>query len=141
MRQSFAFFGVVLGLVLPAVVLAEAPPEEKAEANLVIVGTVLKITSSTERYGSNGTLTHYVVHVRVKRVERGRGARAGAVVRCRYFDVTRMPSEPTEGASGQRYRVRRGDRVRVYLMRRDEGGFDIIYNPAGIERLGRVGRK
>jgi hypothetical protein len=67
---------LVLAAAVPAA-SAERPPEQRDEADLVVVGTVTKVTPEREKFGPDGTVTHYKARVKVHKVERGKGAEAG----------------------------------------------------------------
>lgn len=139
MRQTLnAALAALLLLALTAIAWAERRQEEKKEATDVITGTVKKIKATEEKFGDTGVLTEYVAEIKVTAVERGKNAKVGDTILIRWSHVTKRPTEALPGAYGHKYDVKEGSTIRAYLIKRkDSKDFDVIYNPAGIEKAGR----
>src|SRR5262249_50423457 len=126
---------VILFLVAACPLRAERPPQDKKEATDVVVGVIQKMTLNQKTFAGDGVLTTYVAEVKVDKVERGEGAKAGDTVKVTWFRVTKFPTRPIAGAAGHRYGVREDDMVRAYLVRGKGDLFDVIYNDQGMEKL------
>jgi hypothetical protein len=116
---------------------AERPPEQRGDANLVVVGAVSKVMHRSEKFGTAGVHTHYSAEVKVQQVEHGQGVKLGDTLTVTWSHVTKRPSKPFPGAYGHRYDVKAGAKARFWLMDRGEGRWEIIYNADGVERLSR----
>src|SRR4051794_27341121 len=100
--KKLALSLIAFALILGAAV-AERPVQPRNKAELVVVGTVKKVTSKNTKYGGDGVLTHYTAEVAVDKVESGKGAEAGDTIKVNWFNVTKAPSKPLPGASGQKH--------------------------------------
>jgi hypothetical protein len=114
--------------------LAERPPEDKKDANAVVVGDLVKITPQEEKIGGNsdGILTKYEAELKVTAVQKGEGVKAGDTLKISWIQITKKPTGNFVGAFGHDYKVKKGDHVEAYLMKRDGGTYEVIYNPAGM---------
>jgi hypothetical protein len=125
--------GCLVALVA-SVAQAERPLQPRADAKLVVTGTVSKVTPTESKYGGDGVLTNYVATVKVDKVEKGKGAKAGDTIKVTWFKVTKAPSRPLPGASGQAHALKGKDKARFWLTK-GKGGWEIIYNKGGVEML------
>jgi hypothetical protein len=116
--------------------VAERPPEEKKDANVVVVGDLVKITPKEEKIGGNndGVLTKYEAELKVTRVQKGDGVKAGDTLKIFWIHITKKPSGNFAGAFGHDYKVKKGDQVEAYLMKRGDGKYEVIYNAAGMQK-------
>jgi hypothetical protein len=74
----------------------------------------------------------------VRKVERGKGAKAGRPLRCTWVTMTKAPSDDDwAGAGGFDYKVKKGDSVRVFAMAGEGKRWEVLYHPRGIEKLKR----
>jgi hypothetical protein len=112
---------------------AERPLEKKEAATNVVTGVIQKIEAKESKFGDDGVLTRYAADVRIDKVDRGEGLKVGDTVRAEWFHVTKRPSKPFPGAYGHAYAVKKGAAVQLYLVKGSGGGYEVIYNPAGIE--------
>jgi len=126
---------VVMVLAVACPSRAERPPQARKEATDVVVGTIKKMTLNQKTFAGDGVLTTYVAEVKVDKVERGEGAKAGDTVKLTWFRVTKFPTRPIAGAAGHAYPVREDDTVRAYLLKGKGDLFDVIYNREGMEKL------
>jgi len=134
MMAKRSVFGVVLGLAVVSGSYAERRPEEKKEATHVFTGELVKLTTTKDAYGKTGEITTYKAELQIDVVEKGKGKSKGDKVTFTWSAVTKEPKELITGASGHVYGVKKGDRVRVYLINRDKT-YDVIYSPDGLEKL------
>ena len=128
---SLIAFALVLG-----VAVAEQPDEPRNKAALVIVGTVKKITAKNSKFGGDGVMTNYTADVVVDKVDSGKGAKAGDTIKVNWYNVTKTPSDPPDGAYGYNHKLKAKDRAKFWLMGRGKA-WSIIYNKDGIEKLKR----
>jgi len=133
MRRYIALASFVLILALTAgSALAERPPETRAEADHVVTGVIEKIETENSDFGG-GIKTEYKATLRVTKVERGAGIKAGKTIAVHWFHVTKRPAKSMPGAYGHHYEVaRKGAAVRVYLMKGPER-LEVIYGADGME--------
>jgi hypothetical protein len=131
------FAWIVAGIVVTCLsvdALAERPTEAKNAAAFVVVGEVKNVYSREKTFAKDGVLTSYVLELLVEKVEKGKGGPSeNKVLFVRYFHVSKPPSKPIPGANGFKYDIKPEDRVRVWLMRNEDGGYSVIYNAEGIE--------
>jgi hypothetical protein len=125
---------VMLALLLAGTASAERIPQPRSEADLVLAGTVARVTSTDKKFGSDGVMTTYVAEVKVSEVEKGKGAKAGETVKVTWFNVTKTPSRPLPGAYGQAHKLKAKDNARFWLMK-SKGPWIVIYNKDGVEKL------
>jgi hypothetical protein len=121
-------------VVIACGALAERPPEEKKDAQVVVTGKLAKITENTEKIGAkkDGVLAHYEAELKVAAVEKGDGIKAGDTLKITWIYVPTKPSGDFVGAFGHDYKVKQGDQVEAYLMKRAGGKLEVLYNPAGM---------
>src|SRR5262245_25484545 len=134
MSSRTRWLAVAMLLGVSSLALAERPPEERKDAKMVLVGAVKKVTTRKVKLEGDGVMTHYLAQVRVKKVERGKGARAGGTVYVRWFALTKKPSEDWVGAGGHNYPIKSGDKARFFVMNKSKGGWEVIYSPDGVEK-------
>jgi hypothetical protein len=135
MRKYGALASFVLVLTVAAGTAgAERPPQARDEADHVVTGVIEKIETENSDFGG-GTKTNYKATLRVSKVERGTGIKAGKPIDIHWFHVTRRPPTSRPGAYGHHYEAaRKGAAVRVYLMNGYEW-LEVIYNRDGIEAV------
>jgi hypothetical protein len=126
--------GLTFAVLATSVTFAERPPEQKKEAEVVVVGELVKITPKEEKIGGkdDGVLTTYQADLKVASVEKGAGIKAGDTLKITWIRITKRPTGKFVGAFGHDYKVKKGDQVQVYLMKRDGDTFEVIYNQAGM---------
>jgi hypothetical protein len=125
---------LVLSLLGLTVALAERPPQSRAQADLVVVGRVVRVAAHERAFGGDGVRTDYVAWIEVERVELGSGASAGQVIEVGWFRVTKSPSQPILGAYGHGHVLKDGRRARLWLLG-GAGRWSITYNSDGVENL------
>jgi hypothetical protein len=119
-------------ILLVCAARAERPPQSRDKADLIVVGKVTKLAAEDEKFGGDGTKTTYTATVKVDKVEKGE---AGDKVAVTWFRVTAKPSKPLPGAYGQDHKLKEGDRAKFWLMKDGKGGWDVIYNTNGVEKV------
>ena len=125
--------GVVLGLLATAC-MAERLPQQRKEADLVVVGKVDGIKTKESKFFDDGIQTNYTAAVVVTKVERGKGAKIGERLHVRWYAVTKTPSKPPPAAYGHSYKIKADDIVRFWL-KKDGRDWKIIYNSKGVEKV------
>jgi hypothetical protein len=122
-----ALAGIVAACLVSAAP-ADRPPEPKAEATLVVTGTVGKVYANTDLENIN-----YIVEIRIETVEKGAGFKAGDIVDVRCFQ--RKESAPlVPAAHGHQDLPKEGERIRAYLNLREGNIYEGAY-PSWIDRL------
>lgn len=109
-------------------------PEPLSESTHVLVGRVQRVFHIDERYEQNGVQHHHVVdlaEIAVEHVEKGRRPEAGVV----YIQFIQHFTIPVGGTWATPAPPKQGDRVRLYLVRRDDGRFEVKSNPKAMEGL------
>jgi hypothetical protein len=126
---------VALVALTACVALAERERQEKKDANVVVVGDLVKITPTEKKIGDNedGVDTKYDAELKVTAVQKGEGIKAGDTLKITWNRITKKPTGVYAGAVGHEYNVKKGDKVEAYLIKRDGGTYEVIYNPAGME--------
>jgi hypothetical protein len=116
---------------------AERPPQDKADAPVVLTGVVESINETWDL-----EYDYFLVHVRVSAIDRGPGINVGDLFGVRCFQWSR-PWPGKVGAGGHRAIPAVGDEVRVYAFRRGPGyegsypdWFDVV-RPGPSGRLAR----
>ena len=132
MSKPTGILAVVALLVTPMAGLAEREPQNREDAELVVVGKVHQIIPKDEKFGGDGTLTRYLAQVKVTAVERGKGAKIGDRINVLWFRVTKGPSKTFPGAYGHAYPIKADNVVRFWLMKEGKD-WSIIYNNKGVE--------
>jgi hypothetical protein len=113
--------------------------EPKSKADLVVTGVVQKVSST--RSGTGGFVyRNYVVAIRVQAVDKGAGAKPGQVIRARCYKCIKRPAQPTPNGTSYKAVPRKGQRVRVYLMRTRDGRLNGTY-PDWFDVLGKKSGK
>ena len=115
------------------------PEELQQEADLIVVGTVLRHfgTVTTNKDESQTTQVHLTL--RVDEVDKGESAAVavGSEIEVACWVVTRLPRKGTVWDSGHVSIPGDESRARFYLKRRPPKHWDVIY-PNGVERLDDV---
>lgn len=128
---------LVLVLTALAPAFAERIFEKKENATNVVTGTVTKVYSKDSKLGDTGVFTHYLVEIKVQKVEKGDGIKPEQPLYVRCSRPTKQPGTPIAGPSGHRYIPKEGETIRAFLNRQPDGGFEVVY-PEGIDPLGKV---
>jgi hypothetical protein len=121
--------------LMAGVALAERPPEQRKDADVVVRGELVKIAPKEEKIGGkqDGVLATYQADLKVTSVEKGAGIKAGDTLKISWIHITKKPTGNFVGAFGHDYKVKKGDHVEVHLMKREGDTFEVIYNQAGME--------
>jgi hypothetical protein len=122
----------IVAVLLVCAAHAERPPQSRDKADLIVVGKVTKLTAEDEKFGGDGVKTTYIATVKVDKVEKGE---AGDKVAVTWFRVTTRPSNPLPGAYGQDHKLKQDDVAKFWLMKDGKGGWDVIYNTNGVEKV------
>jgi hypothetical protein len=125
---------VALVVTVP-VALAERVPQDRKEANLVVVGTIKKISSSKSKFFDDGIQTNYAAEVVVDKVEKGKGVKTGETIKVGWYQVTKSPSKQLPAAYGKSYPIKAKDRAKFWLVGDAKKGWTIIYNNEGVEKV------
>jgi hypothetical protein len=125
---------LVLG-VLASACMAERVPQDRKEANLVVVGTIKKITSSESKFFDDGIQTNYTAEVVVDKVEKGEDVKPGETIKVGWYRVTKSPSKPPPAAYGKSYPIKAKDKAKFWLEGSPKKGWTIIYNNEGVEKV------
>jgi hypothetical protein len=134
MNARLAMAGVALA-VLSSACMAERVPQQRKEADLVVVGTIKKITSTESKFFDDGIQTNYTAEVAVEKVEKGKGVKPGQTIKVGWYRVTKSPSKPPPAAYGKSYPIKAKERAKFWLVGSAEKGWTIIYNNDGVEKL------
>lgn len=120
--------------LVACVASAERPPEQKKDAQMVVMGELTNITEKEDKIGAkkDGVLMHYEADLKVTAVEKGDGVKVGDMLKINWIYATKKPTGAFVGAFGHDYGVKKGDQVRVYLMKRQGGMMEVIYSPEGM---------
>ena len=129
-RQSISVLILVSGL-LAAATLAEVPNQSRSQlekrSTHIVVGRANHVYTS-ESEGERKIETVGVVELLIDRVEKGEGLKAGQVVYGRFWKARLKPGAPPEPSSnGHRGLPQKGDVVRMYLRKADDGGYDVAF--------------
>lgn len=134
MRKTLSLTSVLTLVLLAQPALAERPPEKKEAATHVLTGVIKQLETKESPFGGDGVKTDYTAEIAIDKVERGEGLKPGETVKVNWFHVTKKPSKPIVGAFGHGYAAaKKGEAVRVYLMKRASGNYEVIYNSEGME--------
>jgi hypothetical protein len=130
---------LVAVLIFAVVARAERPPQAPEKAQLVVSGTVTKLTTATTAFAGDGVRTDYTAEVVVDAVDRGDTVKAGDTITLTWFHVTKRPSGPIVGAFGHDYPIKEKDKAKFWLMERGpqvpKGVWVVIYNKNGVEKI------
>ena len=134
-------FAVVLGLgtmaitaSLQAEVINQSPESLRKNATHIVTGKVAKVTETSTK-SENVDDIKGVCEITVTASEKGEGILTGKVVKARYeqsFWIGKGPS-PTR-STGHKGIPKKGDSVRVYLSKANDGGYDAEF-PNGFEQI------
>jgi hypothetical protein len=113
---------------------AERPPQTRDKADLVLSGTVKKITTMNTPFGGTGVRTEYTAEVVVNSVAKGDKVKAGDTIELTWFHVTKRPRVPIDGAFGHAYDLRENTKARFWLKFAN-GVWEIIYSKDGVEKI------
>jgi hypothetical protein len=94
----------------------------QSQATHIVVGKILAIYSREVANTTGRVVTHYLLEIEAKAVEKGADLRPGDLVYARCWRLTAHGSDgPVPGASGHSLRDE-GENVRVHLIRGDDSG-------------------
>jgi hypothetical protein len=127
-------------LIVAVVAHAERPPQAPEKAQLVVSGTVTKLTTATTTFAGDGVRTDYTAEVVVDAVDKGDTVKAGDTITLTWFCVTTRPSDRRiVGAFGHDYSIKEKDKAKFWLMERGpmvpKGVWVVIYNKNGVEKI------
>lgn len=139
-------FAAVLVLGTMALVLhAEVPNQSvgslKKNSTHIVTGKVTKVTEISSKLGKgdlfigNTDEIKGVCEITVTTCEKGEGIEIAKIVKARYEQslwIGAGPSPPR--SSGHRGIPKKGDTVRVYLLKAKDGGYDAAF-PNGFEHI------
>jgi hypothetical protein len=115
---------------------SDLPPQPRDAADLVITGAITKIVETPRKWAEDGEKTTFTATVKVEKVEKGKGAKAGDVLEVTWEAVTKLPTmPPLKYAHGQAHPVKARDRVRMWVVQPAKGPLVVIYNKDGVEKL------
>jgi hypothetical protein len=127
-----------LGLLATAPAAAELPPlspEERLERATCVVTGEVKAVYSTEKETKKGfTDRLFLLEVMPATVEKGDGPKRGEVFYVRCWKRKDRPAGWV-GPGGQTRVPAARDRVRLFIKRAEDGGYDLLI-PNGVEFLG-----
>lgn len=137
-RIRFAALLVLGTMALTAVLRAEVPnlSQEalKKHSTHIVTGKVALVTQTSTKSGNFDEIKG-VCEITVAACEKGEGIEIGKVLKARYeqsFWIGKGPSPPR--SSGHRGIPKKGDAVRVYLLKSKDGAYDAQF-PNGFEQL------
>ncbi len=114
---------------------AERKPEEKSAATLVVIGEVAGVETKVSKFGVDGERTDYTATVKIDDVQKGMTEKN--IISIHWFQVTKTPTNPFPGEYGLGYAVKKGERVRAYLRKKDDKSsvsvYEVLYNKDAIE--------
>lgn len=128
-------WAMVVLVAVTSAALAERRPEDRKEADAVVVGVIKKITTKESPFGDDGVNTTYTAEVEVATAEKGTDVKAGETIKVTWSHVTKRPSTLLPGAYGQDHKVKKDDEAKFWLMGTAKKGFSVIYNKDGIEKV------
>jgi hypothetical protein len=137
---------LVWGMGLAAAARAEkvdmTPEEMQKTATHIVVGKATQIFARTEKAG-NYEYTRYVAEVRIDKLEKGDGFKAGDLMYVRYWHKRWLgPGDPPPDTSGHRGEPAPGDTMRFYTSKNAYDGFgttkDNGYNVLGANGFEKV---
>ena len=125
--------GALVGAPAPTgadVPRARPEPRQVEGATHVVMGVVTGVYSAEPRSPLDGSEkgTMYLLEIMIERLEKGAGPKVDELLYVRGVKGKQEPSGP----SGQTTIPRLRDRVRAYMKRDRDGGYDLIM-PDGIE--------
>lgn len=120
----------VVVMVMNGLALAERPPEDPKDAQVVVIGELTGIAFKEEKVGPNkdGIMTDYTAELKVAVVEKGEGIKAGDTIKITWMHMTTKPTGSFVGAFGHDYKVKKGDTVKAYLMKRGGSPLEVAYD-------------
>lgn len=117
-------------VVMSGAALAERPPEEPKDAQVVVTGALTGIAPKEHKVGpkKDGIQTDYTAELKVAAVEKGEGIKVGDTIKITWMHMTTRPTGSFVGAFGHDYQVKKGDTVKVYLMKRGSSVLEVAYD-------------
>ncbi len=126
----------MLTLTLLAILAPDLPPQPRDAADLVVTGAIEKLTKTPRKWSEDGEKTTFTARVKVAKVEKGKGVKAGDVIEVTWEAVTKVPTmPPLKYAHGQLHPVKEKDEVRMWVVKPAVGPMVVIYNKDGVEKL------
>jgi hypothetical protein len=108
--------------------------QKLSDAPLVVEGKIIKITSKGTKFQKDGVWTTYTVELNVKKVVKGKYKGETLKVLCGH--VSKAPSNPVPGDNGIRYKIKKGDEIRVYVEPiAKTKRYTVIHNTKAIEKI------
>jgi len=134
-RMLLTSLGLVtfLGVGALAAIPPRSPQDLKQSATAIVTGEVRKIYTAEHSSREGGVDRLYALEVLVSSVEKGAKVQSGRVIYARAWQPAKRPPG-TVGDQGQNQIPEPGHRVRLYLTRDKDGGWDLL-RPNGVEAL------
>jgi len=120
-------------VVFAAAAVAERPPQFRKGAEVIVTGTVEKLTTAEKEFAGEGVTTTYTATVKVSEVKKG-DVKAGDTIDVTWFHVTKRPTKPVAGAFGQDHGLKEKDEATFWLMG-STPPYAVIYNRDGVEKV------
>ena len=128
MRHDTRFRVCIVMLVMVCNVAFASDSENLDGAHRVVIGQVLNIYHQ-DKEAKWGVITHYVLELKIEKSEKGEAVQPGQVLYAHNWQITKvtkigeMPVPPPRPAN-----PKKGDVVRLFLVRDSEGRHRIMYN-------------
>src|SRR5262249_944432 len=114
----------------------DLPPQPRTAATFVITGKIEKLTAVPRKWAIDGEQTTFTATVKVDKVEKGKGVKAGETIEVIWRAGTKVPTmPPLKYAHRQIHPVKEKDEVRMWVVRPAKGPLVVIYNKDGVEKL------
>jgi len=133
MRRNTGFRVCIVVLFTVCNVAFASDSENLDGAHRVVVGQVVNIYHQDEE-AKWGVITRYVLELKVEKSEKGEGVQPGQVLYAHNWQITKVtnigevPVAPPRPAN-----PKKGDVVRLFLVRDSEGRHRIMYNSNAIK--------
>jgi len=128
---------IIVVLCVATLSLAAVPPlsreQLRAEATLVVTGTIKSVATSTNKAGEDRSDTCYRIAIEVQSVEKGDASFEGRTVEATTWRPAQRPRGWT-GDQGQNTKPVEGTSVRCHLRADEKDGFKLL-TPNGLELL------
>ena len=130
LAASILAFSLLSVLPASAAVPPRSPENLKENATDIVVGQVVRVYAGTREVREGMTDDVYVAEVKVGATAKGESA-PGKVIFVRYWKPKSRPRGWT-GPQGQNVLPAAGKSVRLFLVRAEDGGLDVL-TPNGVE--------